>query len=103
MSEAHTPSARLNADGTDQDDWDSHWDAFGEVSMRNPANAYRHAMILRLLGDVPPGAVLLDIGSGQGQFIQPRGVSVDGVGNVYVCEFGSSRIQRFGRDYVAAL
>jgi sugar lactone lactonase YvrE len=42
-------------------------------------------------------------GSGQGQFIQPRGVSVDGVGNVYVCEFGSSRIQRFGRDYVAAL
>jgi SAM-dependent methyltransferase len=62
------PSVRLNADGTDQDDWDEHWDAFGEVSLRNPANAYRHKMVLKLLGDLRPGSVLLDIGSGQGQF-----------------------------------
>lgn len=61
--------SRLNPDGTDQDDWDDHWDRFGEVSNRNPANAYRHAMVLKLLGDLPEGAVLLDIGSGQGQFV----------------------------------
>lgn len=60
--------SRINADGTDQDDWDEHWDRFGEVSNRNPANDYRHAMILKLLGRVPDGAVLIDIGSGQGQF-----------------------------------
>jgi 2-polyprenyl-3-methyl-5-hydroxy-6-metoxy-1,4-benzoquinol methylase len=59
---------RLNPDGTDQDDWDEHWDSFGEISKRNPANLYRHAMILRLLGPLRPGSVLLDIGSGQGQF-----------------------------------
>ena len=60
--------ARLNADGTDQDNWDDHWETIGEFSMRNPANDYRHMQVLRLLGDVRPGSVLLDIGSGQGQF-----------------------------------
>jgi 2-polyprenyl-3-methyl-5-hydroxy-6-metoxy-1,4-benzoquinol methylase len=59
---------RVNADGTHQDDWDSHWDQLGEMSLRNPANQYRHAMVLKLLGRVPPGSVLLDIGCGQGQF-----------------------------------
>lgn len=63
-----TKAARLNADGTDQDDWDDHWDTIGEFSLRNPANAYRHKMVLQLLGEVRPGSVLLDIGSGQGQF-----------------------------------
>jgi 2-polyprenyl-3-methyl-5-hydroxy-6-metoxy-1,4-benzoquinol methylase len=61
-------STRLNPDGTDQDDWDDHWETIGEVSLRNPANAYRHKMVLQLLGEVRPGSVLLDIGSGQGQF-----------------------------------
>jgi len=60
--------ARLNADGTDQDDWDDHWDKYGEAAKGNPANDYRHAMILKLLGPLPKGAVVLDIGSGQGQF-----------------------------------
>ena len=63
-----TADPRLNADGTHQDDWDGHWDQFGEVSLRNPANQYRHAMVMKLLGTVRPGSVLLDIGSGQGQF-----------------------------------
>ncbi len=63
-----TNTSRLNPDGTDQDDWDDHWDTIGEFSLRNPANAYRHKMVLQLLGDVRPGSVLLDIGSGQGQF-----------------------------------
>jgi SAM-dependent methyltransferase len=60
--------ARLNADGSDQDDWDDHWDKYGEAAKGNPANDYRHAMILKLLGPLPKGAVVLDIGSGQGQF-----------------------------------
>ena len=60
--------ARLNAAGTDQDNWDDHWETIGEFSKRNPANDYRHKQVLRLLGDERPGSVLLDIGSGQGQF-----------------------------------
>lgn len=59
---------RHNVDGTDQDDWDDHWDKYGEASDGNPANDFRHALILKLLGNVRPGATLLDIGSGQGQF-----------------------------------
>jgi SAM-dependent methyltransferase len=59
---------RINLDGTDQDDWDDHWDKYGEAAKGNPANDYRHAMILKLLGTVRPGSTLLDIGSGQGQF-----------------------------------
>ncbi|MDX6204499.1 MAG: hypothetical protein QOF39_556 [Frankiales bacterium] len=59
---------RINEDGTDQDDWDDHWDKFGEAARGNPANDYRHALILRLLGEPQAGSTLLDIGSGQGQF-----------------------------------
>jgi SAM-dependent methyltransferase len=75
---------RVNADGTDQDDWDAHWDDFGEMARRNPANRYRHAVVLDLLGEVPAGSVLLDIGSGQGEFAldyerRHPGVTVRGV------------------------
>jgi SAM-dependent methyltransferase len=59
---------RINVDGTDQDDWDDHWDKFGEAAKGNPANDYRHALILKLLGELRSGSTLLDIGSGQGQF-----------------------------------
>ena len=60
--------SRTNADGSDQDDWDDHWDRFGEAALGNPANDYRHAMVLKYLGALPDGSTLLDIGSGQGQF-----------------------------------
>jgi 2-polyprenyl-3-methyl-5-hydroxy-6-metoxy-1,4-benzoquinol methylase len=63
-----TGDSRRNADGSDQDNWDDHWDQFGEAAKGNPANDYRHAMVLKLLGPVGPGATLLDIGSGQGHF-----------------------------------
>ncbi|MCU1655733.1 MAG: Methyltransferase type 12 [Pseudonocardiales bacterium] len=59
---------RLNADGTDRDDWDDHWDKYGEAAVGNPANDYRRDLVLKLLGSPRPGAILLDIGSGQGQF-----------------------------------
>lgn len=88
--------ARLNPDGTDQDDWDDHWDKFGEVSNRNPANDYRHQMVLKLLGHLPEGAVLIDIGSGQGQFAvdyQRQNPQVEVLGVEY-SSVGVERAQR---------
>lgn len=52
----------------DPNDWDHHWDACREVAQGNPANDYRHSLILKLLGRPPAGSTVLDIGSGQGQF-----------------------------------
>jgi SAM-dependent methyltransferase len=52
----------------DPDDWDHHWDAYGEAAEGNPANVYRHQLVMRLLGRPPAGATVLDIGSGQGEF-----------------------------------
>lgn len=52
----------------DADDWDHHWDVYGEAAEDNPANDYRHSLILKLLGRPPAGSTVLDIGSGQGQF-----------------------------------
>jgi SAM-dependent methyltransferase len=52
----------------DPNDWDHHWDAYGEAAEGNPANEYRHQLILKLLGRPPAGSTVLDIGSGQGQF-----------------------------------
>ena len=53
---------------SDPNDWDHQWDVYGEVAEGNPANDYRHALILKLLGRPPARATMLDIGSGQGQF-----------------------------------
>src|SRR5688572_19973991 len=35
------------------------------------------------------------LGSDNGQFVQPIGVAVDGLGNVYVADTSSDRIQKF--------
>lgn len=48
------------------DDWDAHWDTFGDAASENPANEYRLRLVLRALGDSLMGGSLLDIGSGQG-------------------------------------
>lgn len=50
----------------EHDDWDHHWDVYGEAAEGNPANDYRQALVLDLLGRPPAGSVVLDIGSGQG-------------------------------------
>jgi SAM-dependent methyltransferase len=84
---------RTNADGSDQDDWDDHWDRFGEAALGNPANDYRHAMVLKHLGELPPGSTLLDIGSGQGQFAidyKQRYPHVD----VWGVEYSSAGVRR---------
>jgi SAM-dependent methyltransferase len=53
------------------DDWEGHWRAYAEAARLNPAQRYRHALLvshLRALG-VRAGDRLLDIGSGQGDFL----------------------------------
>ena len=36
-------------------------------------------------------------GSSSGQFDNPRGIAVDGAGNVYVADQGNNRVQVFGQ------
>ena len=55
-------------DAPDPDDWDHHWDAYGEAAEGNPANVYRCRLVMGLLGRPPAGATVLDIGCGQGEF-----------------------------------
>jgi SAM-dependent methyltransferase len=52
----------------DPDDWDYHWEVYGEAAQTNPANRYRRRLILDLLGRPRTGSTVLDIGSGQGEF-----------------------------------
>jgi len=52
------------------DDWDSHWDAYSPMAAKNPAQAYRRRLALRLLSAGGTPARVLDIGSGQGDFLQ---------------------------------
>jgi SAM-dependent methyltransferase len=54
---------------THPDDWDRHWDAFSEANERNPAQAYRRRLAIDLLGREGAPRRLLDIGSGQGDFL----------------------------------
>lgn len=49
------------------DDWDVHWERYGQAATRNPANDYRHRLILSLLGRADARSKILDIGSGQGE------------------------------------
>jgi SAM-dependent methyltransferase len=65
MTEQPVPSGTATPD---PNDWDHHWDAYGEAAEGNPANVYRRHLILRLLGTPPAGSTVVDIGSGQGEF-----------------------------------
>jgi 2-polyprenyl-3-methyl-5-hydroxy-6-metoxy-1,4-benzoquinol methylase len=50
------------------DDWNRHWGTFGDTVAGNPATAYRSRLILKALGELEPGEVVLEIGCGQGEF-----------------------------------
>ncbi len=51
------------------DEWDGHWDSFGDVAESSPANLYRERLVLDWLADLQAGDHVLDIGSGQGELI----------------------------------
>lgn len=54
------------------DDWNRHWRAFAESAASNPAQAYRRFLIFRALelSGAPKPARLLELGSGQGDFMR---------------------------------
>lgn len=51
------------------DDWDAHWKQYAEAAEANPAQHYRHRLALRLLDLPADGVRLMDVGSGQGDFL----------------------------------
>lgn len=51
------------------DDWDGHWASFDESASMNPAQHYRHRLVLKLLRQASPRR-LVDIGSGQGDLLE---------------------------------
>src|SRR5258708_5826240 len=56
--------------GVIEDNWDQHWNDFGETSMQGPSPKYRTRLILKLLDveNAPAPVRMLDIGSGTGDF-----------------------------------
>lgn len=54
-----------------RDDWNSHWQEYARATTQNPAQSYRHKMILHLIDSVVNDNTmkLLDIGSGEGDLL----------------------------------
>jgi SAM-dependent methyltransferase len=50
------------------DDWDGHWASFDESAEMNPAQHYRHRLVVRTVTGLRPRR-LVDIGSGQGDLL----------------------------------
>jgi len=73
----------------------------------NPRSLRPFALAGGLLLALAPGVsaqqVLLtfgEFGSGNGQFHSPAGMAVDPAGNIFVCDAGNSRVQKFTSDGV---
>jgi SAM-dependent methyltransferase len=56
----------------EHDNWDEHWSRYDEAARRNPAQQMRHAILLKLLrGELgEQSGKVLDLGSGQGDFLE---------------------------------
>lgn len=61
------PAIRSDEAPETRDDWDRHWTSYNEANERNPAQAFRRRLILRLLARGGGVSRFVDIGSGQGQ------------------------------------
>jgi SAM-dependent methyltransferase len=64
-----SPSDPVRADPARSDDWDQHWDAYSAAAEANPAQRYRRNLALKLLEQGGSPQRLLDLGSGQGDFL----------------------------------
>lgn len=64
MSEPHTTPV-----APDVDNWDRHWDDYAEAASENPAQRYRRQLCLTELDRSGPPTRVLDLGSGQGDFL----------------------------------
>lgn len=53
-----------------RDNWTDHWNQFAESARENPAQAMRHSLILREVARGGEAGLLIDIGSGQGDFLE---------------------------------
>ena len=51
------------------DDWDAHWTEYNDANARNPAQHYRRALTLFLIGRFEDPRRLLDIGCGNGDLL----------------------------------
>jgi SAM-dependent methyltransferase len=60
----------LTGSRAERDDWDTHWDQYAVAAQYNPAQSYRRNLALRLLERSGSPERLLDIGSGQGDFLE---------------------------------
>jgi len=59
-----------SGENSQPDDWDSHWERYAASASQNPAQQMRHQLILDALRTVAPRTGrLLDVGSGQGDFL----------------------------------
>lgn len=62
--------ARNDAPDAGRDDWSEHWSRYAAVARDNPAQAMRHELVIGELARMQPMDLLVDIGSGQGDFLE---------------------------------
>jgi SAM-dependent methyltransferase len=61
----------LSAKQADRDDWSRHWESYSVAASENPAQHMRHNLILSVISRIPDKIhLLLDAGSGQGDFLR---------------------------------
>lgn len=55
-----------------RDNWDVHWNDYSDAVKSNPAQKYRHKLMVELISELFQGSELslLDLGSGQGDFMR---------------------------------
>jgi SAM-dependent methyltransferase len=51
------------------DDWEKHWEDYSSIAEVSPAQIYRRMLAIKLLGLDARGGRVVDIGSGQGDFV----------------------------------
>jgi 2-polyprenyl-3-methyl-5-hydroxy-6-metoxy-1,4-benzoquinol methylase len=61
----------LAAQQAGRDDWSGHWDSYADTARDNPAQDMRHSLILSALSGMSEEIdLLMDMGSGQGDFLR---------------------------------